>query len=212
VKYKLFFWSGLWVCVFMIALPASAQSDEEKLLEAEMQKSTARHHAITLQFDSAILLSHQGAYAAANTKYLFVLKNMRSIPTDFTYHFGLNSYYLAKYKQSVDWLTKYIQLKGTSGQYSEKAAEYLKKAEVELMKEQQAAAHKAGEVMSGDYDIDCGPSGKVTCPACNGTTVIVKKGYFSETYKTCPFCNKKGYLTCEEYNKIIRGELKPSSD
>jgi hypothetical protein len=37
----------------------------------------------------------------------------------------------------VDWLNKYIQLKGTQGQYSEEAIEWLSKAEKELMKERE---------------------------------------------------------------------------
>jgi hypothetical protein len=188
---------------------AVAQSEQEKMAALEMQKTVSRQQSITMQLDSAILLSHQGEYTAADKKFLFVLKNMRSIPSDLTYHFGVNSFYMKKYKQSVDWLNKYIQLKGTSGQYSEPAVEWLGKAEVELLKEQRAQSAKAGDVLSRDFDIDCGPTGKVTCPACGGTTVIVKKGYFSETYKTCPYCNKKGYLSCEDYNKIVKGELKP---
>lgn len=203
---------SIFVLVLMGSVPAKAQTEQEKLAEIELQKSMSRQRGITLQLDSAILLSHQGEYIAADKKFMFVMKTMRSIPSDLTYHFGLNSFYLGKYKQSVDWLNKYIQLKGTSGQYSEKAVEWLGKAEVELLKEQRAQSMKAGDVLSRDYDIDCGPSGKVTCPACGGTTVIIKKGYFSETYKTCPYCNKKGYLSCEDYNKIVRGELKPADN
>ena len=201
--------AGIMMLVFS-TVDVSAQSEEEKIAAIELQKTVGRQRSVLLQLDSAILLSHDGNYEAANTKFLYVLKNMRSIPSDLTYHFGLNSYWLGKYKQSVDWLNKYIQLKGTSGQYSEQAVTWLKKAEVELLKEQQAEAAKAGEVLSRDYDIDCGPSGKVTCPACNGTSVIITKKYFNEVYKTCPYCKTKGYLSCEDYNKIVKGELKPS--
>jgi hypothetical protein len=190
-----------------------SQSEQDKLTAQEMQKTLGHQRSIMLQLDSAILLSHQGEYAAADAKFLYVLKNMRSIPSDLTYHFGLNSYYLGKYKQSVDWFNKYIQLKGTSGQYSEKTVEYLKKAEAEILKQQLAAKENAAAVLSSnDYNIDCGPSGKVQCPVCEGSTVVVKKGYFGETYKTCPFCNKKGYLDCDDYNKLIRGELKPANN
>ncbi|HRI78765.1 MAG TPA: hypothetical protein PLR06_04445, partial [Cyclobacteriaceae bacterium] len=123
---------------------------------------------------------------------------------------GKHSYHLKKYKQSIDWLTKYIQLKGTAGQFSVETAEILKLAENDLLAERNAASQKASEVLAQDYTIDCGPSGKVTCPVCNGSTVIIKKDYLGETYKTCLFCNHLGYLNCEDYNKLIRGQLKPA--
>ena len=164
-----------------------------------------------MQLDSAILLSEQEAFEAADEKFRFVLKNLKSIPSDFTYHFGRNSFHLGKYKQSIDWLNKYLQLKGTSGQYSQDAVDWLTQAEAELLKERDIQSQKAGEVLSRDYDIDCGPSGKVTCPVCDGKTVVVKKGYYTDTYKTCPYCNKLGYLSCEDYNKLVRGQLKPGN-
>ena len=185
------------------------QSEQEKLFDIEAQKVSAKQRLITLQLDSAILLSDRGAFEKADEKFKLVLKSLKSIPSDFTFYFGRNSFYLGKYKQSIDWLNKYIQLKGTSGQYSEASVDWLAKAEVELLKEREVQAKQAGEVLSRDYDIDCGASGKVLCPICSGTTVVIRKGYLNETYRTCQYCNKVGFLSCEDYNKLIRGELKP---
>lgn len=176
-----------------------------------MQREAEKQRIISMTVDSAIYLSEQEAYIAADEKFRYVLKSLKSIPSDLTYHFGFNSFHLGKYKQSVDWLNKYIQLKGTSGQYSEKAVEWLKKAEVELLRENELASRQAGEILSRDYDIDCGPAGKVVCPVCNGSTVIIKRGYFGETYKTCPYCSKHGFLSCTDYNKLVRGQLNPSN-
>lgn len=200
--------------LFMVFLGAStcgfAQvSEQEKILEIELQRAAAKQRFLTLQLDSAILLSEQEAFGAADEKFKFVLKNLKSIPSDFTYHFGKNSFFLGKYRQSIDWLNKYIQLKGTSGQFSEEAVDWLGQAEAELLKERDIQSKKAGEVLSRDYEIDCGPSGKVVCPVCSGKTVVIKKGYYSDSYKTCPFCNKVGFLSCEDYNKLVRGQLKP---
>src|SRR6185503_5385441 len=125
-----------------------------------------------------------------------------------TYYFGKNSYHIGKYKQSVDWLTKYIQLKGTSGQFSTEAAEWLKKAEHALVDERKSESENAAQVLSRDYVIDCGPSGKVMCPVCSGSTVVVKKNYLQgESYKTCPYCHQQGFLSCAEYNLLLRGQL-----
>jgi hypothetical protein len=161
--------------------------------------------------DSAIMLTEAGEFEKAEIKLLYVLNNVKSVPSDLTFHFGKNSFYLGKFKQSIDWLNKYIQLKGTNGQYSTEATSLLRKAEEGLVQERAVQAKKAEQILAASYDIDCGPAGKVTCPVCKGNTVIIKKGYLANEYKTCPFCDKHGNLTCEEYNLLIRGELKPKN-
>jgi excinuclease UvrABC ATPase subunit len=196
----------------VIGIAASAQDRElaEKFrLEAEQRKRAA----IMQVMDSAVAHIDAGQYAQADTKLLYVLNNIKSVPSDLTFYFGKNSYHLEKYKQSIDWLNKYIQLKGPSGQHYAEAADYLKKSEAGLLIERSQQAVKAEQVLSTSYDIDCGPSGKVICPVCKGTTVIIKKSYFSnnDQYKTCQFCDKHGNLTCDEYNELIRGELKPKN-
>lgn len=175
-----------------------------------MQQQALENRKTSSQLDSAILLSQRGEYQAADVIFRSLLKSIKSIPSDLVYHFGENSYHLGKYKQSIDWLNKYIQLKGTSGQYSNEAISTLKNAEAELLKEKKQQSQQVGVVFSQDYNIDCGPTGKVTCPVCKGSTVIIKKGYFEDTYKTCPFCNKLGYLNCEDYNLLLKGQLEPS--
>jgi hypothetical protein len=141
----------------------------------------------------------------------YVLDNVRSVPSDLTFFFGKNSFHLGRYRQSIDWLNKYIQLKGTNGQYSNEAVSWMRKAEAEFVKEKSQASDQAGEILSANYDIDCGPAGKVTCPVCKGDHVIVKKGPFGPEYKTCSYCNEHGWLTCEEYNALLRGELQPKN-
>jgi len=191
---------------------AQTEAEKEKIREREIQRQAERQRAMNVKLDSAVTLMDQGDYEAADLKFLEVLKSVRSVPSDLTFYFGKNSYYQGKYKQSVDWLNKYIQLKGTSGQYSQEAISIKQKSEAELLKEKEKEAQQVPGILAKDYDIDCGPTGKVTCPVCNGTTVIIKKGYISNTYKTCGYCNLKGVLPCDEYNKLLRGELKPASN
>jgi len=183
--------------------------ERDKIREIEQQKEYARNRQIRLEMDSGVYYLEHEQYERADEKLQYALAHMKTIPSDLAYYFGKNSYFLGKNKQSVDWLTKYIQLKGTTGQFSTDAAEWLAKAEANLLAEHQAESTKAVEVFSRDYIIDCGPSGKVTCPVCNGTTVIIKKDYFGNNYKSCPYCNQHGTLTCEEYNLLLRGQLKP---
>lgn len=199
------------LATFFFQIGAVAQSQEEKIRVFELQKQAELQRKLSAQLDSAVYLSENGDYQAADEKFKILLKSMKSISSDLVFHFGKNSFMLGKYKQSVDWLNKYIQLKGTAGQYSQEVVGWLKQAEAELLKERQEQSKQAAQVLSQDYNIDCGPTGKVTCPVCKGSTVIVKKGYMEDTYKTCPYCNKKGYLECSDYNLLLKGQLEPSS-
>ena len=200
------------LCLMMVGFSSVAQTSErERVAQLEQQKEFEKGRKVRAQMDSGIYYLNLEEYELADEKFRSALSNMKSIPSDLTFYFGKNSFYLNKYKQSIDWLTKYIQLKGTAGQFYAEGIEIMKQAETALLEERQAASTKVSEVLTKDYNIDCGPSGRVTCPVCNGSTVIIKKDYLGETYKTCLFCNHLGYLTCEEYNKLIRGQLKPST-
>jgi hypothetical protein len=183
-----------------------AQTDPE---EYRIQSEQRMRAQIMQVMDSAVVMLDEGQYARADEKFRYVLANLKSVPSDLTFYFGKNSFYLNKFKQSTDWLTKYIQLKGTMGTFYAEAVELLKKGEAELRREQTKNTSNAEQVLSQQYDIDCGPAGKVTCPVCKGSTVLIRKGAFDNQYKTCPYCSKHGFLTCEEYNQLIRGELQP---
>jgi len=207
---------GFVIWIFLVATTvtvfAQTEAEREKIRQLEIQRQADRQRAINMKLDSAVIIMNEGNYELADEMFLTILKSVKSVPSDITFYFGKNSYYLGKYKQSVDWLNKYIQLKGTSGQFSQESITIKQKAEIELLKEKEQESKQAIQVFAQDYDIDCGPTGKVTCPVCNGTTVIIKRSYISNTYKTCGYCNLKGVLSCEDYNKLLKGELKPTSN
>ncbi|CAN5317678.1 hypothetical protein BH09BAC3_BH09BAC3_11710 [soil metagenome] len=194
--------------LFVFTASFSQDTERDKIRQLEQQREFEKNRLIRAQMDSGIMMVEREEYALADIKLRYALSNMRSIPSDLTFYFGKNSYFLGKYRQSVDWLTKYIQLKGTTGQFSEEAADWLKKAQIELIQEKQLESQKAAQVFSKDYTIDCGPNGKVTCPVCGGSTVIIKKDYLGEKYKSCGYCHQKGFLSCEEYNLLLKGQLK----
>lgn len=200
-----FYLTTLIILVLLQYSAAQQTKVDEYLLQQEQLKKTQ----LSRELDSGVYFMDIGNYLKADEKFQYVLANVKSVPSDLTFFFGKNSFHLQKYKQSIDWLNKYIQLKGTNGQYSQEAVQWLKKSEAEFVKEKSQASANVGAILSVDYDIDCGPSGKVTCPVCKGDHVIVKKGAFGAEYKTCAYCNEHGLLTCEEYNKLLRGELKP---
>ena len=199
---------------FFIAFsfPILAQSEKEKLAAIELARENEKQRLILITMDSAVMLMDMGEYQTADIKFKRVLKNIKSVPSDLAYYFGQNSYHLGLARQSIDWLNKYIQLKGTTGKFSKEAIDYLKKAEAAFMSTKTEDAKEVTQIMSKNFDIDCGPTGKVVCPVCNGSTVVVKRSYLGETYKTCAYCNKLGYLTCVEYNQLLKGQLKTAGN
>lgn len=202
---------GVLLVLLAVSTGFAQETEKDKIRELEKQREFQKSRQINARMDSAIQLLNEGHYELADEKFRYVLANMKSVPSDVAYYFGKNSYQLSKYKQSVDWLTKYIQLKGTTGQYSQDAALWLKLSEDALIQQRLVQTAKATEILSRDFTIDCGPSGKVVCPVCNGSTVVIRKNYLGEKYSTCGYCKKLGYLTCEEYNQLLRGQLKEAS-
>lgn len=202
------------ILILILSLPLTgalfAQArDSEKARQYADEQEQFRRSQVMREYDSALLFMDEERYQDADVKFRFVLENLKSLPSDLTFYFGKNSYLLGKHRQSIDWLNKYIQLKGTNGQFYTQAVEWKTKAEAEYLKEKTVETKKVEQVLSTDYDIDCGTTGKVICPVCRGDHVIIRKGTFGNEYKTCPYCNEHGILTCEEYNKLLRGELKP---
>jgi hypothetical protein len=186
----------------------SGFAQDERTQEFLRQEEQHRRAALMRQMDSGVFYMDNGKHQLADEKFRLVLDQLKSVPSELTYYFGKNSFYLLKFKQSIDWLNKYIQLKGTGGQHYADAINVLHRAEAEFVKEKSTESKKAGELLSNNYEIDCGPSNKVSCPVCKGDHVIVKRGAFENTYQTCRYCDEHGMLTCVEYNQLLRGELK----
>jgi len=194
------------IIVSIITFSIQAQQrpgTEEMLRDMEM----ARRADLMRVLDSAVLIMEKGDYVVAESKMVYVLNNIQAVPTEFCFFFGKNSFYLGKYKQSADWLNKYIQLKGTSGQYYNETVQLLDQAEKKILALRKQEVQQSAEILSRNFDLDCGPSGKVICPICKGSTVIVKKGLLGDDYKSCTYCDKHGNMSCEEFNRLLRGEL-----
>ena len=201
------------LCLSILTLTAIAQpgtpSQTERQKEYIQQAEQIRKSALLREMDSGVYYMDKGMHAQADAKFKYVLNNLRSVPSDLTFYFGKNSFQMGNYKQAIDWLNKYIQLKGTNGQFSQEAMEWQRKAETEYMRQKSQTSQQVEQVLSTSYDIDCGPTGRVTCPVCKGDHVTIKKGPFGDQYSTCKYCNEHGILTCEEYNLLLRGQLKP---
>src|SRR5687767_11524793 len=91
----------------MLSLSAYSQTDQEKAEEFRIQAEQRKRAAILQVLDSAVQYMDDGEYELADKKLVYVLSTIKSVPSDLTFYFGKNSFYLGKYKQSVDWLNKY---------------------------------------------------------------------------------------------------------
>lgn len=173
------------------------------------QEYTEGH--ISQQIDNAVDLMSRGEYLKADEELRSAMGKMEALPSNVAYYFGRNSYHLGKYKQSINWLNKYIQLKGTQGRYYTDAVKYLQLAEDEYIQiSRQEERDLATELSNSDYD--CGGLEKMICPVCHGDGVIIKKGLFDKVYQTCPYSKGESFLSCEDYNLFMRGLLDPKED
>lgn len=138
-----------------------------------------------------------------------ILDNNR-VSSELTFLFGKNSFFLEKYEQSINWLNKYLELRGESGIFSDESIKFLELSNSKnLIENSKNIENVYVELYSYNY-IDCQNNRKV-CPICKGTSVMIIETDVSKIYKTCPFSDNKGFLTCDEYNLFLRGKLKPKT-
>jgi len=162
--------------------------------------------------DTAVNLMAVEKYIEADIYFMNALDQIQVLSADFCYHFGKNSLLLKKHKQSIDWLNKYLELKGSQGQHSKEVFVLLQKAE-DGFRSDRSEASKANVETKFFYrnTVNCEKDVHVICPVCKGDDVIITKGQLGEKrYKACPY-SSGGYLTCQEFNLLIQGRLKPKN-
>ena len=88
-------------CISIIIMFSTYSAFGQIIRESELLK----------RMDYGAELMALGNYDSAQVLFKSVLENMPKLPSNMAYFFGRNSYHLGKYKQSINWLNKYIQLK-----------------------------------------------------------------------------------------------------
>lgn len=171
------------------------------------------------EMDEGIEMMNKGEFINADAQFKAVLAVVEIVPADLCFYFGKNSYHLGKYKQSIDWLNKYIELDGTAGPFFDQAVEYLELAKADYqaernkkIKQKKAVAESKSDASEKEI-IDCKKHPYVTCPVCKGTGVLVEPGRLgSSIYKNCPYSDEHGRMTCEDYKLYVRGKLYSNSE
>jgi len=165
------------------------------------------------QMDEGVEYMNTGKFALADDAFREVLKNVEVVPADLCFYFGKNSYHLDKYKQSVDWLNKYIELKGTSGRFFDQAVEYIQLAEADMKAEAGNTVSTNSSQKTPERErtlIDCNEVPFVVCPVCQGEGVIIQQGVLGSTiYKPCTHCKETGRMSCEDYKLYLKGKFTP---
>ena len=157
---------------------------------------------------SNLILSKK--YNTADSLLKKTIIEQKSVSSEITFLFGKNSYFLKKYEQSINWLNKYLELKGQDGFFSDESIKFLELSNAKNLTEiDKNIENVYVELYSYNY-IDC-PSNRKICPICDGSSVMIIETEISKIYKTCPFSDNKGFLTCDEYNLFLRGKLKPKN-
>ncbi|MDH5396741.1 MAG: hypothetical protein OEX02_01245 [Cyclobacteriaceae bacterium] len=170
----------------------------------------AKKADILKEMDHGVNLMESGQYTQADIQFRNVLENAEVVPTDLTFHIGKNSLYLEQFKQSINWLNKYIELKGTKGQYYFEAVQLLKDAEKGFLSAERTATDSLqSDTTALQVFKECQEGTNVICPVCKGETVIIETSNFGTKYRPCPYSNDKGLLTCVEYNLLLQGKLVP---
>ena len=149
-------------------------------------------------------------YDLADSILKYKIINRKNVSSDLTFLFGKNSFFLKKYNQSINWLNKYLELEGNEGEFSDESIKFLELSNTKnLIQTNNNIENIFIELYSYNY-IQC-ENGRKVCPICKGSSVIILETDVSKVYKTCPFSDNNGFLTCDEYNLFLRGKLKPKT-
>lgn len=162
-----------------------------------------------MKMDEGVEFMNQGNFEKAEELFREVLLEVEVVPADLCFYFGKNSYQLNKYSQSIDWLNKYIELKGTSGRFFDAAVEYLKLAEEDYKSDSQIASQTKNTALKKKKElVDCQEAPFVVCPVCEGDGVIIERGSLGTSiYKACHYCKETGRMSCENYKRYMAGDL-----
>jgi len=152
-------------------------------------------------------------FLAADKKFRQILSLNEVVPTEALYFFAFTLEKNHQLQSSRNFLDKYLDLTGKSGEYFNEARMLQNKLDV-LAKEIEACNYCDNDgfrlitcaVCDGTGHVDdkcplCHGFGEITCRKCLGEGVQISKNPFGDNvYKTCEVCTGKGKEVCPQCN------------
>jgi DnaJ-class molecular chaperone len=167
-------------------------------------------HQVSLRTEEAKKLMNDGQYEFAYNAFRKILNSGKVLPTNLSYYFSNTLYHLGQFKNSQNFVDKYLKITGKGGDYYQEANELSK-----------LLAKEFDEINTCSYcDISgyrltlcsncngrksvieschiCNSTGIHSCKKCEGEGVIIVTDVFDEKkYQTCDKCLGEGFHTCE---------------
>lgn len=160
-------------------------------------------------FNVAQAQMQKNDYEAANKTFRQILSLKTKIPADVSYLFAETLYMIGQYKNSRNFVEKYIELTGRGGEY------YTKAVELQDLLDEKMSVNKTcvlcdvnGYVKQTCEQCNgkgteiracntCKGRGHVMCQLCAGEGVRITRNAFGErNYESCTRCASKGYHDC----------------
>ena len=159
--------------------------------------------------DQARTFMEEENYQQANVVFRKILSLNAVIPNDMSYLFAETLYVLGQYKNSQNFLTKYLTLTGRTGSYYQEALDLQ-----ELLDGEMRAVRDCEFCNGNGFRLaacstcketgylsrtctQCRGVGKVQCRKCLGEGVIISLDALGQRkYETCDNCDSKGIHEC----------------
>lgn len=166
---------------------------------------------------SAVAAMERNDYSTANGIFRNLIDSGLPLPEEMPYYFAETLYNIGQYDNSANFLNKYLELSGFTGDHYQGAQELQKKLEGPLKEiqtcqlcDRKGYRYKVCFTCDGNKEIEqdcsyCKAKGVVGCSRCGGTGMITKKNIFNIVeYFECERCSGKGRLTCPVCNASLK--------
>lgn len=184
-----------------------------------VQAQPVARETVANYLNDAKSLMSQERYEEANIIFRKMLALNTTLPEDVSYLFSETLYFLGQYKNSQNFLTKYLTLTGRTGNYYEEATALQDRLEEEMLAV--VNCHFCNGLgmrlvpcttcqEKGTLDKtcpECRGLGNTRCQKCLGEGVVIYLDQFgSRKYQTCDNCDGQGYHSCNvcEGAKLIQ--------
>ncbi len=159
--------------------------------------------------DKAKAQMDKGDYEGANITFRQALATKKVLPASMSYFFAKTLFIIHQNQNAKNFVEKYLQLAGRSGDYYEDALALKKMIDDEFEKIKNCEycnlsgyryvlcdnCNGLGVTVEECYN--CHGNGMVMCPKCIGKGVLIHHDQLGDPiYEPCDLCDTKGYIVC----------------